>query len=109
MAASGQRILISDGDRLIGSLSLAAALRATLRSGCSDSTEIGTVDAAPIVYCRENDTLADALRRMAYEDSAHLAVLDAQGRLTGDLSLCDLTLEASAIAPGMREVLRRMT
>ena len=109
MAANGQRMLVSDGHTLIGSLSLAAAVRATLQSGCSDSVEVGAAETAPIVYCHDGDSLPEALRRMAHQDSVNLAVLNDQDELIGDLSLCDLALEVSLLTPEMRELFRRMT
>lgn len=108
MADNRQRMLVTDGEALIGSLSLAAALRAALLTDRPETATVGEVETAPIAYCQGEDTLADALRCMASQKSAHLAILNRRGDLIGDIALCDLALEACTLPSEMRTALRRL-
>lgn len=70
-------------------------IRALLKKVAADTTSATLVMSSPAITCLETADVRDAETLMAEERKARLAVVDAEGRLVGVLSLADLVEHAS--------------
>lgn len=73
------------------------------------STSIGDVMSHEVVFCRPDDDLREAERRMAREHKSRMLVLDEAGKLLGVFSLSDVAHNepADRTARTLREVTDR--
>ena len=101
-------IPIGDNDRLIGMVTdRDIVCRGVANAGdCNDLTA-GDVMSKPIVYCRADENVEDALRIMERNKIRRLPVIDENKRLCGMLSLGDISERAGRELTG--EVMRSVS
>lgn len=87
---------IGENDRLIGIVTdRDITMRAVARAKDCSATTARDVMSKGIVYCRDTDTVADAIATMERKQVRRLPVLDANKRMVGMLSLGDISHAAS--------------
>jgi CBS domain-containing protein len=89
-------IPIGDNDRLVGMITdRDIACRAVASGGDTSKLTARDVMTKSIIYCRENEDLADAVRIMEQKQVRRLPVINDQKRLVGMLSVGDLSHKLS--------------
>jgi len=86
-----------DEDRLVGMLTdRDVTVRATAEGEHPAAVTVADVMTPEVVYCFEDDDVADAARKMEDKQIRRLVVLDRNKRLVGIVSLGDLAVESGA-------------
>jgi len=84
-------------DRLVGMITdRDVTIRATAEGEHPRAVQVGDVMTPEVVYCFEDDDVADAARRMEEKQIRRLVVLNRDKRLVGIVSLGDLAVESGA-------------
>jgi len=85
---------VCDGERLVGMLTdRDITVRATAQGRDPKTTQVQAVMTPDIIYCFEDQDVADAARLMEEHQIRRLVVLNRDKRLVGIVSLGDLALE----------------
>jgi len=83
--------------------------RVVARGRDASQVRVEEVLSAPVISCREEDGVADALDRMAAHHLRRLAVLDAGGRLTGWITVADFARAMLLDSPALQSALAAIT
>jgi len=101
-------IPIGENDRLIGMVTdRDIVCRGLTGPGDCDDLMAGDVMSKPIVYCRADEDVEDALRIMEHNKIRRLPVIDENKRLCGMLSIGDISERAGRDLTG--EVMRSVS
>jgi len=101
-------IPIGENDRLIGMVTdRDIVCRGVAGGGDCNELTAGDVMSKPIVYCRADEDVEDALRIMEHNKIRRLPVIDENKRLFGMLSLGDISERAGRDLTG--EVMRSVS
>jgi len=88
-------IPVCDGDRLVGIVTdRDMAIRAIADGRDPNTTQVRSVMTPDVVYCFEDQDVAEAARRMQERQIRRLLVLNREKRLVGIVSLGDLASQA---------------
>lgn len=94
-------IPIGENDRLVGMVTdRDITCRGVSKGGDLDKMKARDVMTQGIIYCTEDEDLEDAIHRMEERQVRRMPVLNAKKRMTGMLSLGDLSQRASYMLSG---------
>jgi CBS domain-containing protein len=86
---------VCDGQKLLGMITdRDIVVRATARGGDSSSTAVRDVMSRDVVYCYEDDDVAQAALVMEDKQIRRLPIMSRDNRLVGILALGDLAVDA---------------
>jgi CBS domain-containing protein len=85
---------VSEGDRLVGMITDRDIALRGVAKGHGPDTPVRELMTDEIICARADDTIEEAATRMSQAQVRRLAVLDAEDRLCGIVSLGDLSREA---------------
>ncbi len=93
-------------DGLVGVVTDRDILYRVTASGLPAETRVMDVLSRPAVTCREHDTVRTAMDLMAAHHIRRLGVLDAQGGVSGWVTLADLSRKLLVESDALQETLR---
>lgn len=94
-------LLVGEDDKLQGTLTdRDIVLRAVSQGRDTETTSIGDILTSKILYCHEDQTVEEVARNMSDQQVRRLAVVDADKRLVGVVSLGDIAQHLSADVAG---------
>lgn len=92
---------VGENDRLVGMLTdRDIAVRAVAAGKHPDNTTVGECMTPSVLYCYEDDSVAEVANNMAKNQIRRLPVVNRDKRLVGIVSLADLAQSASAQTTG---------
>ena len=92
---------VCDGERVLGMITdRDITVRATADGLDPNRTQVEQVMSAEVTWCFEDETVADATRKMSDRQIRRLLVMSRDKRLVGVVSLGDLALETDAERAG---------
>jgi len=92
---------VCDGERVLGMITdRDITVRATADGLDPNRTQVEQVMSAEVIWCFEDETVADATRKMSDRQIRRLLVMSRDKRLVGVVSLGDLALETDAERAG---------
>lgn len=81
---------VGEGDRLVGMLTDRDIAVRAIAMGLGPDTTVGEVMSRDVKYCYADDDLGDVAANMGELQVRRLPVVDAEKRLVGIVSLCDV-------------------
>ena len=91
---------VSEGDRLVGMVTDRDIAIRGVAAGKGPEATVGEVMTNELMYCRDDDEIADVCENMSDIQVRRLPVVNADKRLVGIISLADLANAADARAAG---------
>ena len=91
---------VAEGDRLVGMVTDRDIAVRGVGAGKSPEATVGEVMTHEMMYCREDDDIADVCENMSDIQVRRLPVVNDEKRLVGIISLADLANAADARAAG---------
>ena len=92
---------VAENDRLIGMVTdRDIVIRAVAEGGAIGQATARQVMSGKVLYCRDEDSVASALKNMGENQVRRLPVIDSNKRLVGVVSLGDLSRAAEQAAGG---------
>ncbi len=94
-------LLVGEDDKLQGTLTdRDIVIRAVSQGRDTETTSIGDILTSKILYCHEDQTVEEVARNMSDQQVRRLAVVNAEKRLVGVVSLGDIAQHLSADVAG---------
>ena len=87
---------VADGDRLAGMITDRDIAIRAVAVGKGPECMVADVMSAEVLYCRDDDDVADVCKNMADIQVRRLPVVDADKRLVGIISLADIARKGAA-------------
>ena len=91
---------VTDGERLTGMVTDRDIVIRGIAAGKGVDAKVSEVMSAEVLYCREDDDIADVCENMSDLQVRRLPVVNADKRLVGIVSLADIADGASAADAG---------
>lgn len=87
---------VASGDRLAGMITDRDIAIRAIATGKGPDCAVADVMSAEVLYCRDDDDIADVCRNMADIQVRRMPVVDSTKRLVGIVSLADIARKSSA-------------
>ena len=100
---------VGSADGLAGVVTDRDILYRVTASGLSASTPVADILSRPAVVCREHDSVRTAMDLMASHHIRRLGVIDAQGAVSGWVTLADLSRKLLVESDALQETLRGLS
>lgn len=92
---------VGDNDRLVGTLTDRDIVVSGLAAGKTGDTAVSEVMASDVLYCFDDQEVAEVARNMGEQQVRRMPVVDRDKRLVGVLSLGDLSAQGDPSAAGV--------